>query len=221
VLLGAVLAGSIAVTAWDPLGILSFVPEKEEIRSVSISDSTTSWESHKWMTLTEDADVETVRSLHRDRVVNRNSTSGQSTSLAIRYQLKDGRTVTRYYNVPAAKVRELFSRPEYVLEAGSIDEVLVKWPNVEIEGQQLSKADAQVLLHAVFADCAAGTMAQDWAFHNQYGSIKVWLYLRGSDRSYALDLRVYNDCSNTLKWLKDNFEVWGPKETTLEDFFGK
>lgn len=220
VLLGAVLAGSIAVTAWDPLGILSFVPEKEEIRSVSVSESTTYWNSQRWMTLTEDGDIETIRTLHRDRVVNRNSTSGQSSALAIRYQLKDGRTVTRYYNVPAGKVRDLFSRPEYVLEAESIDEALVKWPNVEIEGQHLSKADAQALLHAVFADCTEGTMAQDWAFHEQFGSIKVWIYLRGSDRSHSLDLRVYNNCSNTLKWLKDNFDVWAPEGADMEHIFG-
>lgn len=221
VLLGAVLAGSIGLTAWDPLGILSFVPEKEEIRTVSISESTTSWDSHKWMTLTEDRSVETVRSLHRDRIVNRNSISGRSTSLAIRYQLKNGRVVERYYRVPADTVKKFFSQPEYVLGVDSVEKALERWPNVEIEGQKLRKEDAQALLHAVFADCAHGTMAQDWAFHDQYGSIKVWIYLRGSDRSDSLELRVYNDCTYTMRWLKDNYEIWGPEGVTPEDIFGK
>ena len=221
VLLGAVLAGSIGLTAWDPLGITRFVPEKEDIRSASISNGTTDWSPKNWMELTEDGDIETIRRLHRERVTNRYVSSGQNADIAIRYQLKNGRTFTRYYRVSADAVRKLFSQPEYVLEADSIEKVLERWPNAEIDGQKLSKVDTQSLLHAVFADCAAGTMAQDWDFHVQDGSFKVFIGLWGKDRSEYLDLRVFGDAANTIAWLKENFELWADEDLTMENYFGK
>jgi len=161
-----------------------------------------------------------VRELHRAAVENRIGINGRYTNVTIRYQLKNGRKVQRTYTVLVEKVRMLFSQPEYVLEVGSIDEALEKWFNVEVDGQKLSRADGQSLLHAVFADCAAGAMAQNWDFHEQHGSIKVWIGLWGGDRSEYLDLRIFGDAANTIKWLKDNFELWAHEDMTVENYFG-
>lgn len=216
---GAILTLSVVLTAIDPLGIVSYVPEQEDIQSVSLYDGRATYDNVRWIELTEDADIALVREVHQDRIGKKTGSEGRYAYLTIRYQLKDGRTVKRCYRGPVEGVRMVFSRPEHVLEADSMDAALKKWTTVRIEGKQLQPADREALLQAVYSDCVIGNMAQSWSFHNQYSSIKVWIELE-SGKNEHMELRVFEDAKNTMWWLKDHYEAWGPENVPMEDILG-
>ena len=216
---GALMLGSIGLTALDPLGIVSFVPEREEIQSVYLYDGVATDDKVSWLELTEEADIALIREVHQDRIDKRTGSGGYYAYVTIRYQLKDGSTVKRCYRGPTESVRKLFSRPEHVLGADSMDALLEKWTTIRIEGKELKEADREALLNAVFTDCVLGNMAQDWDFHNQYSSVKVWLELESGKEKY-LELRIFEDAKNTMWWLIDNYDAWGPEGVAMEDILG-
>lgn len=216
---GMILTLSVGLTALDPLGIVKYVPEQADIQSVSLYDGVATYDNVPWMELTEDEDIALIREVHQERIDRRTGSGGYYAYLTIRYQLKDGRTVKRCYRGPTMNVRQLFSRPEYVLEADSMEAVLKKWTTVRIEGKELRPADREALLQAVFSDCVIGNMAQGWNFHDQFGSVKVWIGLESGKGEY-LELRIFEDAKNTIWWLKDNYESWGPENVPIEDILG-
>lgn len=216
---GMILTLSVGLTALDPLGIVKYVPEQADIQSVSLYDGVATYDNVPWMELTEDEDIALIREVHQERIDRRTGSGGYYAYLTIRYQLKDGRTVKRCYRGPTMNVRQLFSRPEYVLEADSMEAVLKKWTTVRIEGKELRPADREALLQAVFSDCVIGNMAQGWNFHDQFGSVKVWIGLESGKGEY-LELRIFEDAKNTIWWLKDNYESWGPEDVPMEDILG-
>ena len=68
------------------------------------------------------------------------------------------------------------------------------------------------LLDAIARDCAAGTMAQNWVFHDEDGKEKDY-HLEFSIKESACDalgrdsgqfhLKVYNDSTNTIAYMNE------------------
>lgn len=148
------------------------------------------------------------------------------------YTLKDGREVRRGYNVwvdsPAGEISgKLLSCWDAVnndfIQVGDKDtEVL---PLVLASFKQIycsagnypdnlkNRAAAESLIRAIQADCEAGNMAQDAAYHNGVFSIpqrngeayednSLWLNLEGGDNSWSV--QVFPECENTVRWLRQN-----------------
>ena len=149
------------------------------------------------------------------------------------YTLKDGRTVRRSYNVwvdsAAGEIpKKLLSR----WDAVNSDTVEINGKDVEVLPLVLdaienlysstnsktpenlkNRAAAESLLRAIQADCEAGTMVQDDAYHDGVFVIPELdgepyetrdLYIHLSSKNYGWSVNVYTDCENTIRWMRDN-----------------
>ena len=154
-------------------------------------------------------------------------------SCYLTYTLKDGRTVQRNYNVwvdsAAGEIpKALLSR----WDAVNSDTVEINGKDVEVLPLVLdaidnlysstnsktpenlkNRAAAESLLRAIQADCEAGTMVQDDAYHDGVFVIPQNdgepyetrdLYIQLSSKNYSWSVGVYTDCENTIRWLRDN-----------------
>jgi hypothetical protein len=65
------------------------------------------------------------------------------------------------------------------------------------------KLYAQGLMEAIYKDCEAGNMAQNWEFHggDSEGNLTFCVYVDRYRTDY-LDITVYSDCVNTVNYLK-------------------
>ena len=226
VLLGVFLI-TMAVTALDPLGIEKWIPEEEEVESVSLYEGHYSIDFRDPVLILEDAeDVGTVIGIHRDCLdyyyentddftriamvdLSINTNDKNSIPLILSYRLKNGRTVNRYYYVGGEEnLQQLvlwLNTPEMVFgkaltEAEFLEQtVYVEWHKVNSleKGTVFSQADLQELFRAILADCEAGTMSQELENY-------VCMNLK---RSYTLTfsnglrIQVYEESYNTLQWI--------------------
>ena len=76
-----------------------------------------------------------------------------------------------------------------------------------------TRAAAESLLRAIQADCEAGTMVQDDAYHDGVFVIPQNdgdtyetrdLYICLSSKNYSWNVTVYTDSENTIRWMRDN-----------------
>ena len=132
-----------------------------------------------------------------------------SMSFTFTYEMQNGRTVRRYYNIwmggeTGDYLNEQFSSPEAVLQVEDAATFAAIYRELYIrdtwEGRETfvrSEEDIQGLYEAILADCEAGTMAQNSNFHGP----DVNLYwINGNN---GLDILVYSNCENTLNWLRE------------------
>ena len=223
------------ITALDPFGIERWVPETDDVESVTIADGHYSYHNAE-LTLEDREDIRRIIAIHEETLEDYRDdisheavftdvydelileqeaeTMNFSSAFTLTYQLKNGRTVKRYYNIwlgdeTGLYLKELFSRPEAVLDFPDVEEflkannpVVVTDTWVGNDTYVFSQADIRGLYDAILADCAAGTMAQQWDFHSGVHSL-YWVH-----SEYGLDITVYSDCENTVRWLRDNgFDV--------------
>lgn len=124
-----VFLGSLALTAWDPLGITRYVPDTDQVVSVSVSPYNSGYSiEHQGAVLTEPQDIDIVLRLHQKAIDNRPAEEYTSLSLHLRYKLKSGREVMRtYYLEDTTEDREtlkkLYSRPENILGYATPEEL--------------------------------------------------------------------------------------------------
>jgi hypothetical protein len=66
-----------------------------------------------------------------------------------------------------------------------------------------SKNYARGLLEAIYKDCQAGNMSQNWEFHSgeSEGSLTICLYIDRYTQEY-LDITIYSDCKNAIAYLR-------------------
>lgn len=149
------------------------------------------------------------------------------------YTLTDGSTLHRYYEINAAGkdgdvLRPYFSSVKCVLGAEegelealarSMTEVTVWFGNEKYRTEQFGDAEITNeilaymplgLLEAIAADCRAGNMAQDQAFHVNddepwhIGSVEWLIPLEGYGGMHWQTVYIYPSCENTIRWLTEN-----------------
>ena len=149
------------------------------------------------------------------------------------YTLKDGRTVQRNYNVWVdSAAGEIPKALLSLWDAVNSDTVEINGKDVEVLPLVLdaienlysstnsktpenlkNRAAAESLLRAIQADCEAGTMVQDDAYHDGVFVIPQNdgepyesrdLYIQLSSKNYSWSVGVYTDCENTIRWMRDN-----------------
>lgn len=121
----AIFAGvflvSLALTALDPLGVTRYVPDTDQVESVSVSPYGSAYSiSNQGTTLTEPSDIDLARAIHREAIDNRPGDYQSSFSVYLRYTLKSGREVLRSYQMydnsdAKATLKQLYSRPKAIL----------------------------------------------------------------------------------------------------------
>ena len=181
----AVFALTLLVTKLDPLGITRYVPEAQEVESVTFSQSYSLSRHQEYpYTAAELADIEALLSVHEDCITKEASSQPggpeadyDTMNLRLEYKLKNGKVVNRFYEVyPLSKAGQIlkgyYTRPECVLgfPAEQAYEMLPYLRTIYVDGMEyeqldLDGLDLEAMLDAILADCAAGNMAQFRGYH--------------------------------------------------------
>ena len=185
---GAILVAfglTLALTAWDPMGITTYMPEADEIESITFSDS---YSIHRHSDMrgeaVDPADIEAILGVHSDcidgsarEITGLHPDSFHSLNLRIEYKLKNGKTVNRFYDVyPMSEAGQVlkgyYTKPECVLGfpaeqahemAGYIRSLYAD--DMDRDLYELDDLDLEGLMDAIIADCKAGNMVQFMGFH--------------------------------------------------------
>ena len=222
----AIFAGSLVLTALDPLGIASYVPDQEDVKEVKISTYYNPQYGEEPF-LTEEDDIKLVRQIHQLVVDGQTESEDywdmnvRDTNLSFQYKLENGATITRTYQVacdsPAgALLGQFLGRTDFILGTDDLEDLLdglcylyISYEPVDLRGSiddpmrvtpQLTKG----LVEAIFADCEEGRMIQHGAYHDEDVAYVGWLQLSletegGFSRSVSLN--IYADCTNIIEYL--------------------
>ena len=227
----ASLAVLLLVTKLDPLGITRKIPETDEIVSVTVGQSYAS-SNHMWdeIKLTDSEDIETIRNVHRfavsdeERHVSGDGDNIFYLDIGIDYEMKDGKILSRYYSIPvgtfaADDLRPILSRIECV--AGMTAEEFLKLKDTaymlytDVGNISVNRdLDISGLLEAILADCETGSMVQyndyhyyDHDYDTDYVNNSTYLeidFVNSEGQETGVWLNVYEDCVNTLAWMKEH-----------------
>ena len=221
-LLVAVFAGTMGLTAWDPIGITEYVPQTEEIAAVRVYPQEAEyygWTPERCCLLTQPRDVENIRKVHQYMLEERPATELSVNPVTIVYELKNGRTVERsYYVPPYSKAIEIlsgiYSRPEYVLGEADLDKLMGKVITLQyrdygsdgtalvFNGSVTDQPDARALVEALYKDCCEGTMDQwSWSFgSDSEGSVTLRVMENYEVSNIHIEISEAN--KNTLEWVR-------------------
>ena len=186
----AVFGLTVLLTYLDPAGVTRYVPETEDIETITFSRSH-SLGSHSGYpcVVTSPEEIEELQRVHElgitkeagiqpGKVNDPHSDELYSNfDLRIEYKLKNGKTVNRFYDVnPKSEagiiLKDYFTRPECVIGI-TAEQVKDYAPYVHSvytharEGAEygVEKLDIEGMLNAIIADCEAGNMAQISGYH--------------------------------------------------------
>ena len=220
---------SLGITAWDPMQIVSYVPETEKIANVCLYQLSDTYLYYSddinggWY-ITDPAEIAEVQALHKQMLETPEDPNGEILNMELRYQLENGSYVYRSYDVPAESpvaedLRMFLSDPRAVFATDDWQHVRDNLLQMNIylnSGDKLleitDRSQMEAFLDAVLADCRAGTMAQHSYFHRyqeQVASVDVtWKVANGEgvnvDPNGARGeyLQVFEDCANTVLFLE-------------------
>lgn len=181
----AVFGLTLALTVWDPLGVTTYIPEADEIESITFSNS---YSLHRHSDMGSQAvspeDIEAILGVHSDcidgsahQITGLHPDSFHTMNLRLEYKLKNGKTVNRFYDVyPMSEagqvLKSYYTQPECVLGFAPerIPEMTQYIRSIYADDMMdvqfdLESLDLEGMLEAIVADCEAGNMAQFVGFH--------------------------------------------------------
>ena len=206
-----VLSGSMALTWLDPMGIGSYIPSVDKVKSASIYGPDKSYyyydqEEFDSFAITDLEEIKSLQAFHEKLMTERPTDGGYYYDVRIHYNLADGNTVDRYYRVqmksPLTKeAAKWFSDARYVFQIDDPTQLYQLIGGFHIDRSKYDEegnwsvsaqdfedpAQVEGLLNAILADCAAGNMAQFWDFHN------------GDGTSYNIELELHEDISKEFE----------------------
>lgn len=226
-----VVASSMGLTKLDPLGITTKIPDSDDIQWACVSESGYDREYLNIIYLEDDylykatdaATISQIRELHQLIISSGQDTdeSPRTCSVNIRYMLKNGKTITRYYTVaadsPAGKLAEkYYGSMNYLFRTDDIASCYQAYSEVYVDSRKnvmdrWNFTNGEIiagLLDAIKADCEAGTMAQQWAFRENKEAVYTIDFFKGNhdhinDPYFAnVSITVFSNNTNTLAYLK-------------------
>ncbi len=218
-ILAAIVGVSIFVVSLDPLGVVRWVPEVDQVEYVRISDSFYYTEEedeyYPSLTLKDSAGIQHVLDAHKLLTeVGQTEYTIDFTSeyrigqIYIRYQMKDGSVVVRRYYYDdnpdtRNKLDILWNRADFMLEYEDWDEFLKGNQAITVSclsgDYTLNAQQSKELLTAVKADCDEGTWDRSGLWEN-YGYCSISL----NDGGWV---EVSAGCKNTVQWFHKNLPV--------------
>ena len=235
--LGLVLALTVGLTAWDPIGITRYIPTAETVQSVEFDRGSFMSYSEADIKIADREGIELIRAIHQQALQERWNGSGSYSTYSIRYTLESGRQVTRSYKIlsgskAAEMIHSLYNRPEFLL--GETD--WTKWyrsvRSIQFCGQPVehlvynynetmkekpemllsSDAVKEELLQAVWADAQTGSLENTWlAYDKYYEELEAYYVsvdrILGNGYSQWKELYVYEKAENCQKWVEKYQQV--------------
>ena len=206
---------SVIVVRTDLLGIVRWMPQAEQIKSVGITTGGTTDYRNRQLTLMEAEDLEKILQIHQYGLENRNASNNnvRDVRVMLSYTLKSGIVKEREYSVdvtdPCGKIiREYMSRPEIVLgnvytnrDSYALVRAEIYDANVLITDQEM----LQQLMDAILADCEESTLPQDWGLTGNYGE-HYWLSLEFYSKDglhYYTEIRFTSESKHLTAWMKE------------------
>lgn len=224
-----IFTGSLGLTLLDPLDIVSYIPENEEISSANLYlqsdvyyyDTVDGWEG--WQ-ITDPEEITWIQQLHAEMLETEIDHNSEAITVYIRYEMKNGNYINRTYHISAENqvtqgLKRFFSDPRAVLNVGDFQQVKDNMRDITVYtlgGDKYlvlnSDTEMQVLLDAIEADCNAGTMAQHDYFHSHCEYVAgvdiCWndVYQIGEIGDISgirgEHIVIYEDCLNTIAVLE-------------------
>ena len=223
-LLVVMVAGSMGLTWLDPLGISGKVPHLDEIQWAAVYDNGYIYydsNSQPRYEITDIRELANLQNFHKQLIARKGQpNSGHTDSVQIHYQLKNGKTVKRYYEMPhdgelAERAKQYFSDMRFLFKRNTVEEIYAEVSGVNIfyytqtESVQEDSKDKEILkglLDAIKADCEAGTMAQKWLTYKGDDEYHLNFTLIAEDDTDHwktwCDISVTDQCENTMAYLK-------------------
>ena len=217
-----VLFGALGLSRMDVLGLINWLPEQNEVAAVTICYHYSYVEDEAGYTTTDEAEIRELIGIHKAILEDGSQDTNRAyDKFALKYTMKDGSTVIRYYprdySIPAlSSMTPWFSKPEFVLETDDMEALLANIEYIEVRMNNMPEdkynsgvfpvtgEDIAELLACIVADCEAGNMSQDWNYYAQrsYEEIKgeMNICLRIGNNIY---LSIRNDAVQTGAWLDD------------------
>ena len=218
-----VFAGSMVMTAVDPLGVTRRVPEADQVANVYISPSQYNYSNSEILCMEDPEDVEKAVALH-EAILAGEADAGvleDTVNVCIGYTLRNGQTVRRYYtgigvHSEAGKlIRDFYNRTEYIL-GGEPEDILAGLTNVyfnDYMGDHYANLPAKMgkgLMEAVIADCEAGNMNQEWAYR-QTNEVIGWIefeWVNDLGQSIYSSVELLVIAENTIAYLEETVYPW-------------
>ena len=221
------LGASILLTWLDPLGVTRWVPKAQTLVSVELADSIY---SDAYLKLDAPERMEEVIRAHKLLVEARDET-GIRDNVVIRYTMKDGRQVSRKYQVRKGTeswgvLSKVFSDPEYVLgytdwesflentegvwegnSLMSLCELYARNTGRDVNYRELHDTMRRELLEALKKDCEEGLLPQ--MFVSNDFKYKTWIELEDPTGDYYKyrSITVYSDSRHTQQWLEKYYHI--------------
>ena len=206
-----VIFGSFGLMKLDVLGVVRWIPEQEDVKSVSIRYA---YDDYAY-TADDAAEIAELMELHGQLIEERSETHAWDTQMYLTYTLRNGTTVSRRYGLvystdAGLALNRWLSKPEYVLQTDDLSTLAenIDYITVEVfpdDRYVFTNEEALALLDAVIADCRAGIMCQDYYYQYVYRDTDQWGYL-SFEKSGNQDVYIclWADAENTIAWLKDH-----------------
>ena len=223
VLVCGVFAGSMILTAVDPMGVTRYVPKADQVASVYIAPSQYNYGNSEIHRMDEPEYIEKAVALH-EAIMAGSTEAGpeeDTVNICIGYTLRGGKTVLRYYtgigvHSEAGKlINYFYNRTEYILN-GKPEDVLSGLRYVyfnDYEGEHYANLPVNVgrgLLEAVIADCEAGNMNQEWAYR-ETNEVIGWLefeWVNEEGQTFYSSVEVLETAVNTVAHIKETVNPW-------------
>lgn len=239
-LLVAVFAGSMLFTWVDPLGIGRWVPDLDKVESAAIYENSKNYVyadgyKHNRFEIKDRNELAEIQSLHRLLAESRPvDDAARLVDVRIRYAMKDGTEVNRVYKVQGDsaigdRARVWLSDARYIFQMEDTEKLYELFSSVQADrfywreneeatGPHYLKfkepEELKGLLDAILADCAAGKMAMQWAFHGdaeeryhvEFEQNEDFFDPDSFDYVYRFhSVQIYEDSTNTRAYLDKLF----------------
>lgn len=204
--------GSIGITKLDPLGIVGYIPEADQVKSVSLYRYYNSLpEEH-----TDQETIEMAIGLHQ--AILDDPEDDRYTNFTLTYTLKNGQKVKRTYYLDeygsaGATLRKHFSKFAYVMGTEDFESLKSTVCGFTFEYKYVAavhKEALQELIEAIRLDCEEGNLSQDWGM-NYAGGFEL-LFGKLEAPHEIINVRYYSESRHIQAWLEQYKELLVPAE---------
>ncbi len=197
VVLSALLICSYVMTARDTFGIVKWVPEANQVKSVTVANYGSSGyinyvnlNGRISVTLDQQGEIREIIDAHEDILRSLNSESDSRHRVFITYQLKSGRTVKRQYWAPTSGenyriISKYFYTENQILGYQDWDYFLENMDLLHVNSSEISQLHYKAVMEALRADCAMGQVRSGGSIS---GESIGYVYYRSNNLSRELIL---------------------------------
>ena len=211
----AVFAAVLGVLWLDPIGLINYVPNTNNIQTVEIATSNMIYYEQfqadsDALVLTQPEDIQAIVDLHHRMIENQeeNAKMEDDFTVYLEYHLSDGTTVWRNYPISLAteegqQLKGYFSSWQCVLKTEDFDAFAASVTGIQTAGGlQIPASQFSTVLQALKSDCDAGTMAQTWNLYDfAPAQERLTITFTDGETEQTLSLRVYSFSEYTLEAL--------------------